>query len=62
MVVALSNGGGATGAWRTHRHFLGQVASDGQGKVGADFGLAMGCFGPWAKSKVEAHLMIYKTH
>ena len=51
VAAALSSGGGAAGAWRTRWHFLGQVASDGRGKVGADFELATGRFRPWAQKQ-----------
>ena len=48
MAAAHSNGGGMVGAWKMRWHFLRQVASDGRGKVEADFGPAMG---PKAKLK-----------
>ena len=49
MVAVHSNGGGVASAWRTRQHFLGHVVSDGRGKVGVDFGLATGQFGPRAQ-------------
>ena len=50
--AALSNGGARSGAWRPRRHFIEHVARVGVGKVGGDFGLLPGRFGPWAKKEV----------
>ena len=49
-------------AWWPCAHFNEQVAGDGVGKVGAELGQLRADLDLGPKSKVAAHLMIYKTH
>ena len=46
------HGGARSHAWRMHGHFVEHVVGDGVGKVGADFGLATGRFGPWTLNEI----------
>ena len=48
--------------WMTRRHFSEHVACNEVGKVGAELGRLQADLDLGPKSKVEAHLMIYKTH
>ena len=49
-------------AWWPHADFNKQVADDDVGKVGAELGQLWADLDLGPKSKVVAHLMIYKTH
>jgi hypothetical protein len=47
-----NNGGSAAGAWRTRRHSIEHVSCSDMGKVGRQFGLALGRIRPRTKNKV----------